>query len=393
MNSYYVEYFRDMRSITSEELGALMRGEQITEENRRTNAGYANSIIREYPKLDNDTIEKLAKVLEVSPLWFTCAPCLLSIEDLHYYLKTVPDEQDPEGRGNLSNILIPVQDKDSAVAFKFEISNGDLAQALATYQNQKKAFWNGSLTPNEWNNWRLGCLKKSPEFKAQKGRTMRDFINMYDDLTLTQCAEKMVAHENSENNAAYSAMISAMMKRINNSVKEMGLDEAEAKELANERIIEEQSKLKAPEAVTKQNMLRRMRKYFNGVAEPPRRFAKNFCDEFKDYGMTLDLWHCDFYFSSWEDFYNLIVVADIMVCPVVFSNVDKKAFITFDKKIFTSAIAMPIRNIVANVDTYDDSDDDEDDEDSYEKDYRARMIYDAKAARAAGGDPRRGARG
>lgn len=365
MNCFYVEYFKDLRNLESYELGAKMRGVELTDENKKANAGYINAIIREYPKLDNAAVEKLAKILEVSPYWFTCAPCLLSVEDLHYYLKTIPNENDPEGRGSLSNVLMPVKDKDSAICYKFEITDQKLIQALAEYQERKKEFWNGNLTAAEWQQWRFNCLLKSPDFKTTKGRSMRDFIDMFDDLSLTKCAERMAAREDSENNRAYGVMMTRCSKKVKARMRELGHDPETEKELGNTMLLEETDKLKGPDKVTKQNMLRRMRKYYNGVTAPPPRFSLNFCEEFKDYGMTLDLWNCDFYFSGWQDFFNLIVIADIMVCPVVFSNVDGKAFITFDKKIFTSAIAMPLRANVLDTSTSYSSDDDDDDEEEY----------------------------
>ena len=381
MNSYYVEYFKEMRGVQSEDLGAAVR--PGTEHNRKTDAGYINTLIREHvsPK-DPSIIENLAKALGVSPLWFTCAPCLVAIEDLHYYLKTVPSEDDMEGRGYMSNYLVPVIQKDCPICFKFEIANEELAKALATYQEQKKKFWNGTITAAEWDAFRYNCLKKSPEFRVKKGRSMKEFIDMFDDLTLTQCADKLVSQTQTDRQKQYNESLSRVFKKSNDRASATEEDEEAAKALAYRMTGEETAKLKGPEEVTKQGLLREMRKYYNGVSAPGKDFAKRFCMVFKDYGMTPDLWYCDFYFTGWEDFYNLIIVADIMVCPMVFSNVDKKAFVTFDKKTFTSAVITPVKNVILDSQIYDDNDDDDDESemnmpyDRYEA--RSRMNFDSK---------------
>lgn len=165
-----------------------------------------------------------------------------------------------------------------------QINDSTLEKYLEEYNQKKYELWDKKITEDEWHEYQYNCLKRSDKFVMNSNRMMIDYVK--------------------SQNIKIPVLAKALSKDLHSS-----------------------------EELT----LRALRKALNSVGRPSRSFIKAFCNQM---GLIEDDWDCEFYFSAPEDYFNLFVVADVMICPFNCfreKNLDNSLIVAFDRETFMNA--------------------------------------------------------
>ncbi len=368
MNTYYVGYFKTLRRMSRSDIGAALAKENGIPFPTETDVNNYFYRMMDNRYMSEDEIRSVAECLSVSPEWFLETPCLISFTDLFYYLALMKKQTTP--------IVQPSKDPNS-----FVIYDEDLIKMLKEYVDQRSAMWKGQITKEEWEEYRLNCLKHCPSFTRDSIRGFRQLLKVQEysenelKKDLTEALNKIAEESMSKRVAAKKRKISRLEKSKSAAYEELSHVKTELDSIYNEKlealkeenpmaelswddafVTDEELEIKQSyldldgyyrglcnsvdrlkesdlhvKEVTEENVGRRLRMYLNGVCEPPKNFITAIC---RATDLQEDDYYCEFDFAGSENYFNLFVAADIMLCRIYLNTVDGVTAVSFDYEPF-----------------------------------------------------------